>query len=364
MTQINNEKGTATDEISLREVILKISEWRKYLRSKWKIILIACLVGGILGLGYSYRKKTIYNANLTFALQDDNTTSRGLGAAAGLASQFGLDLGGNNGGGAFNGDNLLELLKSRSMIENTLLTPVSINGKTQTLAELYIDFNHLRDDWTNAPLKDVKYLPNVDRSKFTLSQDSVLGSFYSAILKQNLKVEKADKKLSIIAIDVSSKNELFSKYFTEVLAKTVSDFYIATKIKRSAQNVNVLQHQTDSVRSELNSAIHGVASSSDANPNINPALQILRVNSQKRQIDVEANTAILTELVKNLELSKVSLRKETPLIQVIDTPILPLEKVKVGKLKGIVFGGFIAMFLTVIVLTARRVLNKIMSPDD
>ena len=74
---------------------------------------------------------------------------------------------------------------------------------------------------------------------------------------------------------------------------------------------------------------------------------------------MQANTAILTELVKQSELAKVTLRKDTPLIQVIDRPILPLVKEKFGKAKGILLGGFLAGFLTVLVLIGRRVLKEI-----
>ena len=56
----------------------------------------------------------------------------------------------------------------------------------------------------------------------------------------------------------------------------------------------------------------------------------------------------LTELVKQTELAKVTLRKETPLIQVIDRPILPLPKERFGKAKGLVMGGFLAGFLMVL----------------
>jgi uncharacterized protein involved in exopolysaccharide biosynthesis len=52
----------------------------------------------------------------------------------------------------------------------------------------------------------------------------------------------------------------------------------------------------------------------------------------------------LTEIVKQLALAKVTFRKETPLIQVIDAPILPLEKKRFGKAKGILMGGFLAGF--------------------
>jgi hypothetical protein len=119
----------------------------------------------------------------------------------------------------------------------------------------------------------------------------------------------------------------------------------------------VLQHQTDSVRAELNNSISGVAIANDKTFNLNPALNIHRVPTVKKEVDIQANTAILNELVKQLEISKVSVRKDTPLIQVIDKPIFPLKIEKFGKIKGIIFGGIFALFLMVMVLIVRRVLK-------
>ena len=90
-------------------------------------------------------------------------------------------------------------------------------------------------------------------------------------------------------------------------------------------------------------------------------MNVKRSPSASRQIDVQANTAILTQLVGNLELAKVTLRKETPLIQVIDRPILPLEKEKVGKLKSLILGGFLAGFLTVLYLVFSNLYKKLIS---
>ena len=365
MAQTTNQVHTNdSDEISLKGLILALKAWRKYIFTKWRIIFIVCLIGAALGFALSFLKSPIYKAELSFALQDNSSSGAGLGIASGLVSQFGLDLG-TGAGGAFSGDNILELLKSRAMIEHTLLTPLVLNGKKQTLAELYVSFNKLHDNWANDPMmRSVDFSPNLDRSKFTLKQDSTLGTFYRNILKNNLAVDRADKKLSIIKIEVNSKNQLFSKYFAETLVKTVADFYIETKTKRSSQNVSVLQRLTDSVRKELNSAINGVASSSDINPNANPTLQILHAPSQRRQVDVEANTAMLTELVKNLELAKVSLQKETPLIQIIDRPILPLEQEKLSKLKGLMIGGLLGGILATFILSVKRYYSNIMVLDE
>jgi hypothetical protein len=344
-----------SDEISLKELILKIKEWWSYLLSQWKLIISIAFIGSLLGLGYAFTQKPIYKAEFSFVLEDEKSGG-GLGGALGLASQFGLDLGGGGGGGIFAGDNLLELMKSRSMVQKALLSPINVNGESQSLADYYISFREMRDGWEEkAQLANLSYAIHADPSKFNRAQDSILMDIHEEIVKNFLTVAKIDKKLSILKVTVQTENENFSKVFTEALVSEVSQFYVETKTKKSASNVAILQHQTDSVRNQLNRAISGVAQSNDAIPNLNSARQVLRSSGQQRQIDVQANTAILTELVKNLELSKLSLRKETPLIQVIDKPILPLAVEKFGKAKGVMLGGFLAGFLVVIGLIGRRV---------
>ena len=353
-----NQISTAnmdSDEISLKELILKLQEWWSYLLSQWKLIILVSFIGSLLGLGYAFTQKPIYKAEFSFVLEDEKSGG-GLGGALGLASQFGLDLGGGGGGGIFAGDNLLELMKSRSMMQKALLSPINVKGKDQSLADYYILLNEMRKGWEGkAHLESLNYPINADISKFNRLQDSVLMEIHHDIIKNLLSVAKVDKKLSILKVEVKSEDEIFSKAFTEALVREVSQFYVETKTKKSAANVAILQHQTDSVRNQLNRAISGVAQSNDDVPNLNASRQILRSSGQQRQIDVQANTAILTELVKNLELSKLSLRKETPLIQVIDKPILPLPVERFGKAKGILLGGFLAGFLVILGLIIKRV---------
>ena len=345
------------DEISLRELIEKGKEWWHYLLSQWKIILLAGIIGAALGLAYSFSKKPIYTATLSFALEDEK--SGGLGGALGLASSFGIDLGGG-GGSIFTGSNLTELFKSRAMVEQTLLSPVTVNGKTISLAEMYILNQEWRKNWNEKPkLASIQFLPDTKRKYFTRVHDSILGVIYQDLSKTGLSVGQKDKKISIITIDVNSTNELFSKYFTEALVKEVSDFYVTTKSKKARMNMDILERQTDSIRRELNGAITGVAVANDNTFGLNPAMNVRRAPSARRQFDVQANTAILTELVKQTELAKVTVRKETPLIQVIDQPILPLKKEKFGKAKGIIIGGFLAGFLIVFWLIVRRIIKQL-----
>jgi uncharacterized protein involved in exopolysaccharide biosynthesis len=361
MQQNNNEMNNiAEDEISLKELILKIKDWYRFLLTKWLVIIAAGIIGGAIGVGYAFTQKATYTASLSFALEDEKQGGGGLGGALGLASSLGIDLGGS-AGGAFSGANLIELMKSRNIVEKALLNPITVNGKTQSLAQYFINFNELNKNWDEKPLlKGIVFAPDADRTKFTLQQDSILGKIYESIAGANglLSVAQKDKKISIINIEVKSTDELFSKSFTESIAQEVSSYYVEIKSKKARQNMEILQLQTDSIRAELNGAITGVAAAADNTFGLNPAMMVRKTPGTRRQVDVQANTAILTQLVTNLEMAKVSLRKETPLIQVIDRPILPLKKEKVSKLKSLELGVFLSGFLTVFYLVFTRLYKK------
>lgn len=345
------------EEISIKDIILKFKSGWHYLLAKWVIILLAGVIGGILGLTYAYFKKPTYTATSTFVLEDNK--AGGLGQYAGLASLAGIDIGGSGAGGIFQGDNIIELYKSRLMLEKALLSNVNITSKNQLLIDRYIDFNKLRDKWKEQDnIGSISFYGNP--KKFNRKQDSIISDIVETFNKKLLTVEKIDKKLNILKVDIATTDELFSKEFNLKLVETVNNFYTETKTKKSAINVKVLQRQADSVKSVLNNSISGVASAIDAAPNANPTLLSLRVPSQRRQVDVQANMAIYSEIVKNLEISKLSLLQETPLIQVIDLPILPLEKDKVSMIIGSLLGLTIGLLFIIIVIFLKKIMKNVM----
>ncbi len=97
----------------------------------------------------------------------------------------------------------------------------------------------------------------------------------------------------------------------------------------------------------------------DAVPNANPMQQVLRVEPQRKQIDVQISSAIYTEIMKNLETSKFTLAKATPIIQVIEAPALPLSVVKPPLIKSTGLGIFLGFFIACIALEIKRLSAKI-----
>jgi len=334
------------DEVSFKDIILKLKSYIKFLKKRWLVLAICGCIGSVAGILYATLKKPIYTATCSFVLEENKGS--GLSQYAGLASMAGIDLSGGGGGGVFEGDNIVALYTSRTMIAKTLLDTAVFNGKPELLIDRYVDFLHLREQWKKKPnIGDVNF--NGPFEKFNRVQDSIVMAIVKVINKKVLGVSKPDK------VDVQFGDELFAKNFNDKLVYTVNDFYVKTKTKKSATNVQVLQKQADSLRQVLNSSIGGVASALDAAPNANPSLLTLRVPSQRKQVDVQASSAIYAELVKNLELSKISLLQETPLIQVIDNPLLPLPVEKLGRILGLLGGLILGVFLAAAYVTIAKI---------
>ena len=352
----NNE-----EEFPIKYFILSVKKTFALLKSKSRKIIFAIILFSLVGLTVSLMDKPKYKATMTFALvEDKGSGGGGLTGALGIASTLGIDLGGG-GGGLFSSSNLSELFKSRLVIAKALLSPIVINGDKKTLFEYYIEINNIKDKWKgDSRLANLTFKLNDSVENFSFLQDSILKKVHAKLLEENLNFTQKDKKISILTLEVTSKDEIFAKFFCESLAKQLSSFYIDTKSKKARINVDILQKQADSIRQELNNAIYGVASEIDKFYNLNPSLNTKSSSSRKRQIDVQANTAILTQLVAQLELSKVNLRKETPLIQIIDSPIYPLEKEKISKLKAIFYGGFLGAFLSSMFIIIASIYRKIM----
>jgi uncharacterized protein involved in exopolysaccharide biosynthesis len=335
------------NEISMADIFVAIRGIVKHILSKWPYVLTIALVFSVIGFWYASEKKPVYTAELTFSPENDRST--GVNMYAGIAAQFGLDLGGG-GGGVFEGDNLIVFLRSRMLIEKALLSRVNKDA----LIDYYITSHKLDKDWKSKPS-----LKNISLSSPKEVGLRVRDSLMNEIVKDigdALEIEKIDKKVNIIALRMKDTDELFCKLFVEQLVNNGIQYYTAYRSEKTRENVRILQRQTDSVRSMLTGNIISVAETNDLN--VNPIRQIARAHVQRTQVDIQANGQLYGELAKQLELSKIALRKETPFIQIIDTPRLPLEKKRLGRFKTAFLFSFAGAFLYIVSLLSKRLLTR------
>lgn len=333
------------NNITVQELYIKVKDTFRYLLKKWILIGIFSGIGAVLGILYSHYSKPSFNSTLSFIVEGEAGAGGGL---ASIASSFGF---GGLGGGKnnmFNSDNILELLETRKLVQKALLKPIP-SDKKKTFLELYIDENNLQEILVKKK-KKIHFIPNTPADQLTIDQNEIINRIYNTLITKHLSIEHKNPDNSIIYIDMNSSSEEFSGFFPGILINVVSEYYIETKTRKAKLNYEVIKKQTDSVRAELNSSITGVAAANDETFLLNPAFNIKRVPSAHKQVNVQANTIILGELVKNLELARMNLLNETPFIEIIDRPILPLNKKQLSKFKGLLYGGIIGTFLIVGIL--------------
>lgn len=333
-------------------IYLRCVAWFKYLLSKWWIIAIAGLIGGVSGVIKAWIASPKYESKLTFALEDSGGDFDGM---LSLASDLGFNIGGG-GKNIFQGENILAILTSRRIVESVLLTVDTVDGKPITMADYFKKINSKKGSTSITSKSDrisnISFPVGQPAANFSYLQDSVLYVMYNRIIKTDLKVAKPDKKLNLYEVNFIGAEERFSKLFTEKLVKQAIDFYTELRTKKSRETLSILEERVRAMEGSAKSAMASRAFIQDND--LNPAFAIANAEIQKKQMDVTAYGGAYGELFKSLEMARYQYLKQVPLLQIIDSPEYPLKNLKSGRLKtGLIF-AVVAGALCVIFLILYR----------
>ncbi|MGI4749994.1 MAG: hypothetical protein ACRYFB_05135 [Janthinobacterium lividum] len=326
----------------------------KYILRFKKTLTLVLILGGLLGALTSWLWTPTYTARLTFVVDDSKSTG-GAGGLASLAGQFGFNLDGLGGAsGVLAGDNVQELIKSHKLIKQTLLTAYD---SSQTLADRYAAVYDLNKKW-------LKYSSDGKIIHFPLNgihnsriQDSLLHEITTLILSGEFGIAKTDKKLGFFEVNTTMRDEKLAQLFCTRMIKQSTDFFISTKTKRLRNNVARLQHRADSIGIILNHKTYALSAANQSLLDLNPAYTSPNANVEVRERDKIVLSTIFSETVKNLESSKTMLAQETPTVQIVDEPELPLKKNRLKYSVGILIGLLLSsiLFSFYALLTRKKV---------
>jgi len=337
-----------TDDITLKELLRTFSEYKSEILSRKKLIFITVLIFCVFALLLSKVTESKYQADITFVVQSSTSESSSLSSLGNIASSFGLNMG--NSESTFSQANVMELFKSRRIIEATLLKSVDINDqKNILLIDYYTNVKKLRNssDWKKDKIDKIDF--KIKSNK----QDSIINLFWNDIVKNNLEVSFNSKDASIITLSFIFQDQYFAKVFVENIINEMSKLYVSYNTSNTRKTLDFIQNRADSVYLELKLAEEEFAKVQDINQRIVKASGRLKELQLMRTVQV-LNTMYI-ELIKNLELSKLTLLKETPIIEVMDGPVLPLEDKKIKPLVLYVIFVFLAILLLSIYIILRKI---------
>jgi capsular polysaccharide biosynthesis protein len=330
-----------------------VKEFMLYFRNRLVWVVLTIVFFAMSGAVWRFISKPRYKATCSFVLEEK---SGGAGSIAGLATQFGIDLGamGGSSGSFFSGENIGDIITSSTIMDQVFLSSAD---KNTTLADLYLDASGLRKSWGwQGRLNTFSFATTPkDAASFRL-RDTVLLVLRENLKERDLVVDKTTKKGSIYGVAVESSNANFAKLFTERLVQTTGDLYISIKTRNISGNIQKLERRADSLQKLFGQ--RSMKTFSEQVLNANEAFKSNLARVEIGQRDKSVIFELYSEVMKNLEISRMMLMNQTPVIQILDSPQDLLVDKRPGLLKTIFIGALtglvIACFLLLLGFTRKN----------
>jgi len=337
------------DQFSFKKVLFSLFSIIPFIRKNYIIILVGSLVGLISGLYLEiYKNNNIfYKSDIVFIM--DSEVGASSGALSDLASSFGLsaNFGGNNA--LFSGENFKELLKTKAIFRRALLKKVIWNGKQEIFANLFLKKSRIEEfEWSNLPQDFyIHRFKSSELKDLDVQDRNVLDMIYLHLKEKTFLVSE-NQKSSFLKLSVETRNDTLSYIWSKLYLKTVTDFYIDTKTKKSKELLVIMSSRVDSLRSALYFTQGKLANFQDQNQQI--IFQKAKVISERLQMNSTQLQGMYLESVRNLDNLKFSLIKESPLLNIISDTELPLSPTPKSKGTITFLGTLLGFFFSCIIV--------------
>ncbi len=349
------------DEITLKELIEKIQEYALEVWKNWKIVLLVCAIFLAYKIYDALTDIPQYSAELTFMVNEDD--GGGFGGINAVLGQFGL---GKRGGGKYNLDKILELAKSRRIVQMILFEKGTINEKTDFYANHLIEEYKYREKW--AEDEDTRYLADFrfthdSLEQFTDVENMIFKNLYSLIKgsedEVGILITDYNKDTGIMNLKFKTSSPGLSLQLCNVLYDKLSKYYIEKTIEKQQTTYRIIKSKADSLGTLAKASERAWARFKDSNRGLWTATAELKELQLKK--DVEMYNVMHLEALKNLEFADFSLRNKTPFVQLIDAPIAPLspsqKSLILSAIIGLILGGMIAVSFII----ARKLYRDVMA---
>ena len=340
--QPNSSQPKADDEITLKDIILKIQQWWAIVwPQRTKIIALSLTIGLMAALYTKFIKWPTYTASYQLFFQEE---SGGLGGAMRLASSFGLGIG---GGSATTSATVQEFLTSRSNVVNAMM-------------ESYPDGRPI-DRYYQLALEEDEEFAQEFTSKFGINQrytDSVLTEVHLE-LSEGFLGSSFDEETGVLSFSVTSYDEKFTYDLATSLVNNTSDQFIEWDREKGLETVRGFQGKVDSIEVAIDKTLIKLGEYQDQNNSLISAVD--RMEQMRLTIDLEAGKVAYGEYIKGLEMTKAELLNLQPPFKYFDAPTFPLYKDDGSAAKAGVFGSVITGFLLVLFFIGRVEASNIMA---
>lgn len=318
---------------------------KKHKKLYYKVLGITFIVSAIITLSIpNYYKCTVM-------LAPEMSGSKSGGALSGLASSFGINLGGASGGT----DAIVPTLYPDLMNSVTFrasLFPIKIHREGESETMTYYDY--LKDGqkvpWWSAALKAVFSIFNVQSS---MVNDSKINTFQ--LTKEQTEIAKTiaskivcdvDQKTFVITIDVIDQDPLISATVADSVQMHLQEFITDYRTSKARIDLYYTQKLFKEAKARYEKARKRYATYADANQKI--FLERVRSTQSELQTELSISQTAYTQIAAQLQMAEAKVQQETPAFTVLKPASVPISKTGPKRTSTCL----IILFLAILVTTA------------
>jgi uncharacterized protein involved in exopolysaccharide biosynthesis len=350
-------------EFSLQDILLLLREYFIEVKRRWYFILpFLAAVGAYYA--FQHRKEGIkYPAGVTFMVNEEQGEDPTNGVGALLKSFTG-------GGGKESSslDKVLQLFKSKSIIEKSLFQKVDVDGNVDFVANHMINIYGLEKlcgqytsntKWLD-PIRSLKThsFKSGDKKTFTNEEKLILIVLYEAISGnpsqgiETMILPSIDDKSKIMSFGVTTRSQDLTIALIEGIFSSLSAFYVDQTVEKQTKIQEIVTAKRDSLASILSGADADLAKFEDSNRSLVWVTgELTKVKLQRKARIAEI---MYSEVVRQVEMADFALRRKMPYVRVIDMAAKPLRPVKMSIARSCAITMMIGTILGIMFIILRK----------
>ena len=292
---------------------------KKHRHTMYKVLAVTFILSAI----YTLSIPNYYTCKVMLA--PEVTSSKGSSSLAGLASTFGISLGGaTNGADALTPTLYPELMNSVAF--RASLFPVTISYNNEKMS--YFDYlsHHQKVPWWSMALRGIKSLfvssepveEKVDPFQLTDAQSAI----------DELMAEKVicdvDAMTMAITINVTDQDPLVAATMADSVQTRLQDFITHYRTQKARIDLKHTQKLYQETKAKYETARKQYAAFTDANQKV----FLERVRSQQAELEneLQIQTRSYSNVAAQLQLAEAKVQEDTPAFTTLQPASVPLKK--------------------------------------
>ncbi len=293
---------------------------KKHRLTMYKVLAITFILSAI----YALSLPNYYTCKVMLA--PEISSSKGSSSLAGLASTFGISLGGaGNGADALTPTLYPELMNSVAFQASLFPVMIPYDGENMT----YFDYlkHHQKAPWWSMVVRVIRSLFSSDDTDvqkkinpFQLTEDQ------SAVveLMTNKVVCDVDITTSAITINVTDQDPLVAATMADSVKTHLQEFITHYRTQKARVDLEHTRKLYKETKAKYDSVRQRYASFADANQHV--FLERVRSQQSNLENELQIQTRAYSNVAAQLQLAEAKVQEETPAFTTLQPASVPLKK--------------------------------------